>query len=97
MTPDQTTELRIKVAELQQALLTAHPTIPVLLRTIHTQLRKDPEIVTIMSPEEIGIVVNALKVQTRTEISTTVAKTTAASIKKQISKASGGGSAIDLF
>lgn len=97
MTPDQTTELRIKVAELQTALLAAHPTMPVLLRTIHSQLRKDPEIVTIMSAEEIGTIVNALKVQTRTEISTTVAKTTAASIKKQIAKGSGSGSAVDLF
>lgn len=98
MTPDQTTELRIKVAELENALLTAHPMIPMLLRTIHTQLRKDPEIVTIMSPEEIGVVVNALKHQTKTEITTTLVKSSGTSVTAKIKKAAASaGSSVDLF
>lgn len=98
MTPDQTTELQIRVAELQAALLAADPMIPVLLKTIHTQLRKDPEIVTLMTDEEIGIVVNALKVQTKTEIVTTSIKASATSVSKQLKKAqAAGGSAADLF
>lgn len=91
-------ELHEKVAALQEALLTAHPTLPVLLRTIHTQLRADPELVTTLTEDEIGILVNGLKKQTNTEIATAVvkeAKTGTASIKKKIAAA--GGSAVDLF
>lgn len=78
------TELQEKVAQLQEQLLTNHPQIPVLLRTIHTQLRKDPELVTLMTPEEIGIVVSGLKRQTNTEITTAVVKKSAStkSLKK---------------
>lgn len=98
MSPDQTTELRIKVAELEAALLSAHPMIPVLLRTIHNQLKKDPEIVTLMTEEEIGVVVNALKVQTKTEITTTLAKQSSTSVTAKIKKATAsGGSSVDLF
>lgn len=97
MTPDQTTELRIKVAELEAALLSAHPMIPMLLKVIHTHLRKDPEIVTIMTPEEIGVVVNALKVQTKTEITTTLASKSSTSVSSAIKKAKAAGSLADLF
>jgi len=61
-------DIKTKLAELEQAMLTKHPSMPVLLRTIHQQLRKDPELVTIISEEEIGLIVNGLKIQTNTEI-----------------------------
>ena len=94
--PDQSFELKEKVAALQAALLSAHPTMPVLLRTIHTQLRNDPELVTALSEEEIGQLVNCLKVQTRTEIVTTASKpASASSLKKQLKSA--GGSSADMF
>lgn len=98
MSPDQTTELKMKVAELEAALLSANPMIPVLLRTIHTQLRKDPEVVTIMTSEEIGVVVNALKYQTKTEITTTLSTKSASSVTAKIKKAAANnGSSVDLF
>lgn len=72
------------IAKLQELILTAHPTLPVLLRTIHKQLRDDPELVTILSEEEIGIIINGLKVQTNTEIVTsTVKSSTTAKLKKK--------------
>ena len=73
------------IANLQQLILTAHPTLPVLLRTIHKQVRDDPELVTILSEEELGIIVNGLKVQTNTEIvATAVKSSTTAKLKKKI-------------
>ena len=45
--------LKLKLAELQEALLNAHPNMPSLLATIHSQLKKDPEQVTLLSEEEI--------------------------------------------
>lgn len=89
-------ELQSKVSELQSVLIAAHPRMPVLLREIHTQLRKDPEIVTLLSEEEIGVIVNGLKLQTNTVIATTIMK--APSAAKAIKDArSKSGSAIDLF
>lgn len=76
-------EVQSKLTELSEKILTAHPLMPVLLRTIHTQLRKDPEIVTLLSEEEIGIFVNGLKMQTNTVLVTTAAK----SVKSQSEKA----------
>ena len=61
-------ELQAKIAELSDALLTAHPMLPVLLRTIHTQLRKDPELVTLLADEDIGVIVSGLMRQTNTEL-----------------------------
>jgi hypothetical protein len=63
-------ELKEKVAALQSAILAAHPTMPVLLRTIHTLLKKDPENVTLLSEEDISVIVSGLKKQTLTEITT---------------------------
>ena len=85
------------VAALQEAILSSHPSLPVLLRTIHTQLRKDPEIVTLLSEDEIGSIVNGLKRQTQVELVTTAVKPTSANaaIKKAVKAA--GSNAVDLF
>lgn len=61
-------EVKEKLARLQNALLTAHPTMPTLLREIHSNLKMDPAVVTLFSEEDIAIVVNGLKRQTATEI-----------------------------
>ena len=63
-----------KMGELESALLSAHPSMPVLLREIHNHLKEDPEIVTLLSENAIGIIVNGLKVQTKTELSGSTAK-----------------------
>lgn len=88
---DQTAYLlKEKVAELSAALLAKHPTMPTLLREIHTTLSKYPEQVTLMSEEDIAVVVSGLKVQTGVEFATAAAssKSTAAStnLKKKIDK-----------
>ncbi len=67
-------EFLTKMGELEAALLSAHPTMPVLLREIHNHLKADPEIVTLLTEDAIGIIVNGLKVQTKTELSGSTAK-----------------------
>lgn len=52
---------KLKISELQQKLLAATPDMPVLLREIHQILSLDPEVVTLLKPEEIGVIVSSLK------------------------------------
>ncbi len=68
-------ELQEKVASLEQAILERHPRMPVLLREIHTALRAQPENVTLMSEEEIGVIVDGLKIQTGVEFASSITKT----------------------
>lgn len=76
-----------KVAELSAALLARHPKMPILLREIHQTLSKYPEQVTLMTEEDIHIVVEGLKVQTGVEFAATVTKPSASkSIKAKIEK-----------
>ena len=71
-------EIKTKLDELYQALLTDHPTMPTLLRDIHRTLKAQPEQVTLMTEDEIQVVVQGLKKQTNTVIVTKTAKPTAA-------------------
>jgi hypothetical protein len=61
-------DIREKIATLQNHLLTAHPLIPTLLRTIHTQLKADPEVVTLLAEEEIRVIVSGLQYQTKIKL-----------------------------
>lgn len=70
---DNMVVVREQIASLQEALLSAHPTMPILLREIHKTLKADPEVVTLLSEEEIGVVVNGLSKQTQTTIATSLA------------------------
>ena len=71
-----------QITALQSALLNAHPTMPVLLREIHKVLKADPEVVTLLNEEQIGVIVNGLSKQTQTTIATSLAtKKTGKSIK----------------
>lgn len=73
-----------QLASLQSALLEKHPRMPGLLQEIHRALKLQPENVTLMSEDEIAIVVQGLQVQTQTSlIKTTIAKKSPA--KKTIS------------
>lgn len=94
MSPEQTYEFKEKVASLESMLLKAHPEMPLLLRTIHTQLSQDPELVTLLSEEDIGIIVRGLSVQMKVEISTTPVKKESANamLNRLIKKGSGMGS-----
>lgn len=57
-------DIKEKLADLQNKLLTSHPLIPSLLRTIHTQLRADPEVVTLLEESEIHTLFKGLEFQT---------------------------------
>lgn len=96
VTPDTGNIFALKesVADLEAKLLEKHPLIPALLRTIHTQLRQDPELVTTLSEEEIGVIVNGLKVQTNTEIGVTASKSAKTALTKKIKS---GGNLLDLI
>lgn len=72
MTPIE--QLQEKVGSLQEALLSAHPSMPVLLRDIHNHLKADPDVVTILSEEEIGIIVSGLQKVTQTKILDSIVK-----------------------
>jgi hypothetical protein len=81
MTPIE--QLKEKVGSLQEALLASNPAMPVLLREIHQHLKQDEEVVTLLTEEEIGIIVSGLKKQTQTAILTVTAKKgTGKSLKK---------------
>lgn len=79
MTPIE--QLQEKVASLQSALLAQHPAMPGMLREIHTQLKADAELVTLLSEEEIGTIVSGLMRQTQTQIVTGTAAKAAATKK----------------
>ena len=62
-----------QIENLKAALLAAHPTMPILLREIHKTLKADPEVVTLLTEDEIGVIVNGLSSQTQTTIATSLA------------------------
>lgn len=64
--------LSIKIAELEQTLITAHPSMPTLLRVIHGNLKQDPELTTLLSAEEVSVIVRGLSFQTQTTITTSI-------------------------
>lgn len=51
------------------------PNIATTLRDIHQTIKKDPDVATILTEEEVSILVTGLKQQTKTEIATAAAKT----------------------
>lgn len=74
MEPSVGFALKEKVASLEAALLSAHPTMPSLLKDIHGALRAQPENVTLLSEEEISIIVRGLEKQTNTFLAESVTK-----------------------
>lgn len=71
-------EIKTKLEELQQALLTQHPTMPTLLRDIHKTLKAQPEQVTLMTEDEIAIVIQGLEKQTNSHLAASTLKPTKA-------------------
>jgi len=67
-------EIKEKMLALSGALLNDHPRVPVLLREIHTHLRADPAIVTLLPEEDIAIIVQGLARQTGVELANAGAK-----------------------
>jgi len=66
--------LSLKVAELKQHLLDRHPRMPQLLQEIHKTLAAQPDNVTLLSEQEIGVIVEGLKVQTGVEFAAAATK-----------------------
>lgn len=78
--PNLNLEIQTKLQELQQALLSNHPTMPTLLRDIHKTLKSFPEQVTLLTEDEIHIIVQGLEKQTTSHL---VASTMKASKTKK--------------
>lgn len=83
MTPHE--QIKEKILSLETALKEQNPRFSTLLREIHTNLKNDPAVVTLMSEEEIAVIVSGLKSQTMTNIVTSQTKPNAAA-KKALSK-----------
>lgn len=66
--------LRAKISDLQERLLSKHPTMPTLLAEIHRTLRTYPEQVTLLAEDEIRVIVNGLEAQTQTHLVTVTTK-----------------------
>lgn len=71
-----------KMNDLSVAIHKQHPTMPVLLMQIHKQLRSDPELVTTLDDDAIGIIVKGLQIQTKTELVAEAVKKTGGRSKK---------------
>ena len=67
-------QLHSKIQEIDTTLNQSLPGLPTLLRTIHSQLKKDAELVTLLSDEECSILVRGLKDHTKIELATAAMK-----------------------
>jgi len=72
MTPYE--QLQEKVLSLDSAIKSRHPTMPTLLQEIWRTLKAQPENVTLMTEEEIGIIVSSLQVQTNVSLAQNMSK-----------------------
>lgn len=81
---DQAFQIKEKLAQLEERLEANAPGLATLLRDIHQTLKKDPDVVTLLSEEECSVIVKGLKKQTATEIATSALK--AKGGKKAMSK-----------
>lgn len=82
--PDFGFAVKEKIAALEAALLSAAPQLPVLLRDIHTQLKANKEIVTILTDEERSVIVRGLMRQTNVSIADAVSKKKSKEPKKKV-------------
>lgn len=67
-------ELSMAIAELRDTITNAHPKMATLLRDIHTLLKSDPDLVTVLTEEEISVIVSGLEKHTLVEITTAALK-----------------------
>ena len=81
---DQAFQIKEKLADLQDRLEANAPGLATLLRDIHQTLKKDPDVVTLLSEEDCAVIVQGLKKQTATEIATSALKNKSG--KKAMSK-----------
>lgn len=67
-------ELKEKVAALSQIILNKHPSLPTLLSEIHKTIKANPDQVTLLSEEEISVIVDGLEHQTKTFLVESISK-----------------------
>lgn len=67
--------IKEKLYQLESKLKENVPNIKELLRDIHTSLKKDPDVVTILSEEEVSMLVKGLVKQTQSTVIDKVLKT----------------------
>ncbi len=79
--PTQYEIIKSKISELQSALLSAHPTMPILLQEIRRIIKNDPATVTLLAEEDIAVIVNGLEKQTNTFIAASMTKSSTAKTK----------------
>ena len=65
--------IKEKVEDLKAKILAKHPNMPILLQEIHTALLQNPDQVTLLSEEEIAVIVSGLEVHTNTHLMTAAA------------------------
>lgn len=83
--PDEAVGFKNMLLELEDKLNNRVDNFPYLLRDIHQHLRRDPEIVTVLSDEEIGLIIRGIKTMTGTVLGTTAtAKKTGGRSKKSM-------------
>ena len=71
MTPAE--QIKEQILTLSDALDKRLPNMPQLLRTIHTHLKQDPELVTILAPDDVRIVIMGLERLKNTTLATAAA------------------------
>lgn len=76
-------EIKTKLDALSEALVSAHPQIPTLLRDIRNTLKSFPEQVTLMTEDEINIVVRGLEKQTTSYIAAATVKSSKSKSAKE--------------
>lgn len=76
-------QVKEKILEVENILNNNQPGLPNLLKTIHTILKKDPEVVTLLSEEECNVIVEGLKEHTKVEIAAKAMKSTPRKALKQ--------------
>ena len=67
-TSTQVFDVREAIADISSKLLSGHPQLPLLLRKVHSALKQDPDIVTILTNEERAIIIRGLEVQTKVKL-----------------------------
>ena len=70
----QALKIKERIAELQGAIDGEVPNFKTILKDIHATLRADPDVVTILTPEEIAVIVGGLEKHADLEIAGDVVK-----------------------
>lgn len=83
LSEEEKQSVKMKVAELQNAILNAVPQMPTILSDIHKQLKAYPECVTALDEEEIAIIVNGLQKFARIDLAAQTAKSAGSKATKE--------------